>query len=154
MKGKHCVGSLYWKPISSCSSSWPAAVSMHGLMGTACVLSVLLDLSAAAANTHTCIATCTNRMPRPQQDPSAHRSLRHTRTYYTDYLRAHAHAHKATHSHLFWCHDHPFQRKADRWATNTKVQWLHIDCSQGSIPGYFDISLPQKETTSVNAGVS
>ena len=53
-EGKHCVGSLYWRPISSCSSLWPAAVSMHSLMGSACVLSVILDLSAAAiTNTHT-----------------------------------------------------------------------------------------------------
>lgn len=42
----------------------------------------------------------------------------------TDYI-----AHMPTHSHPFECHDHLFQRKADCWATNTKSQWLHIDCS-------------------------
>lgn len=67
---------------------------------------------------------------------------------------ARVYAHTSTHSRQFWCHDHSFQRKADCWATNTKVQWPHIDCSRGSIPGYFDISLPEKEPKSVNAGVS
>lgn len=33
IKRKECVSSLYIKTISSCSSLWPAAVSMHGLMG-------------------------------------------------------------------------------------------------------------------------
>lgn len=53
MKEKRHVSSLYWKSISSCSFSWPAPVSMHGLMGAACILSPLQDLSArSAANTH------------------------------------------------------------------------------------------------------
>lgn len=44
----------------------------------------------------------------------------------------HFHTHTQTHtySHQFWCHNHPFQRKAYCWATNTKVQWLYIDCSR------------------------
>lgn len=96
-----------------------ASCSMRGLMGSGCILSVLLGLSAAAKIAHTInqpyilvciqksIATGAVSTQRPLWD-------------FAMQLPGTAAAHTA-YSLQLQCHDHPFQRKADCWATNTKV---------------------------------